>query len=428
MKTTAYLGLGSNLGDREAHIRAALDALGATPGVEVVAVSNLRETAPVGGPAQGAFLNGAAEVATTLPARGLLALCQELERRAGRDPSTPRNHPRELDLDILLFGDEVIDEKGLCVPHPRISGRAFVLEPLAELGVDPSRIPEQSTPRVVREAAEFAELNNTWQRGGCVTGLVPTMGALHEGHASLMRIARGECDRVAATIFVNPLQFGPDEDLERYPRDLDHDLEVLRAEGVDAVFVPPPDAVYPDGFCSNVSVGAEASDMEGVCRPGHFEGVATVVAKLFAVARPTNAYFGRKDAQQLAVIRRMVDDLGFAITVRACPIVREPDGLALSSRNVYLSAEERQSALCLSRALRAARDAHRDGERDQEALLRVARAVIAAEPAVDLEYLELRKEDDLRVLPAGPVAEGRMLLAARVGVTRLIDNCSLTEP
>lgn len=428
MKITAYLGLGSNVGDREAQIRSALDALDAAPGVEVVATSELRETDPVGGPEQGRFLNGAAEVVTTLPARALLALCKELERRAGRDPSAVRNHPRELDLDLLLFGDQTIDERGLSVPHPRIAEREFVLEPLAELGVERSRIQSSGIPRMVTEADDFADLNSTWQRGDCVTGLVPTMGALHEGHASLMRIARSECDRVAATIFVNPLQFGPGEDFERYPRDLDHDIEVLRHERVDAVFVPRREAVYADDFCTNLSVGDEASDMEGTWRPGHFAGVATVVAKLFAVARPTNAYFGSKDAQQFAVIQRMVADLGFPTNLRECPIVREHDGLALSSRNVYLSAEDRESAAVLNRALRAACDAHRDGERDADVLLALARDMIASESRVELQYLELRREGDLRELPAGPVNDGRMLVAAKLGATRLIDNRSLTEP
>ncbi len=425
---TAYLGLGSNVGDRERHIRDALTQLGQVPGVSVVAVSTLRETEPVGGPPQGAFLNGAAEVSTTLPAAALLAICKQLESDAGRDLNAPRNHPRTLDLDILLFGDMRIDARDFRVPHPRLMERPFVLEPLAELGVDCDAIDIPSRPAVIRSAEEFAALNTEWLSGGCVTGLVPTMGALHEGHASLLRIARGECDRVAATIFVNPLQFGPGEDLERYPRDLDKDLEVLRSEDVDAVYAPAAAAMYPDGFCSELDVGEEARELEGASRPGHFRGVVTVVAKLFALARPTIAYFGRKDAQQVAVLRRMVADLDFPLRVRECPTLREPDGLAMSSRNAYLEAEDRLAATALYRGLDAARQRHRAGEGDADALRRAALEIIEAEPRVELEYLELRRDGDLGPLPPGPVADGRLLVAARVGNARLIDNISLLEP
>lgn len=428
MTNTAYLGLGSNVGDREARIRDAVAALGNAPGVQVVAVSALRETDPVGGPPQGAYLNGAAEIETTLPASALLALCKDLERRAGRDLSAPRNHPRPLDLDILLFGDESIDTRGLRVPHPRAAERGFVVEPLAELGVARERLVVPSRPRVVGETEELAALTGTWLRGDCVVGLVPTMGSLHEGHASLLRLARRECDRVVATIFVNPLQFGPGEDYTRYPRDLDRDLELLRREEIEAVFVPRADAMYPTGYCTHLPVGDEAKDMEGASRPGHFAGVATVVAKLLAVARPSVAYFGRKDAQQLAVIRRMVADLDFPVALRECAIVREPDGLALSSRNVYLTADERRAAAVLYRALAAARDRFGQGERQPEVLLEVARAVLTTEPRAELEYLELRREGDVGPLPDGPIVAGRLLVAARVGATRLIDNVSLAEP
>lgn len=424
---TAFLGLGSNLGDRETNIRKALERLARVPGVEVATVSTLRETAPVGGPAQGAFLNGAARLVTSLPAAALLAVCRELEREAGRDFRLPRNHPRPLDLDLLLYGDEIIDTRELQVPHPRMWERGFVLDPLRELGADLSAHEAVPRPRVVRDVEEFAALSTRWLHGGCVTGLVPTMGALHAGHASLVRAARAECDRVAVTVFVNPLQFGPKEDYARYPRSLEADVELLRREDADAVFVPDAAAMYGSGFCSQVAVGAEAEGMEGAARPGHFSGVVTVVLKLLAIARPARVYFGSKDAQQVAVVRRMLTDLGFPVALRECPIVREPSGLAMSSRNAYLSPEQRAAGAVLYRGLAAARDAFRSGDRDAAALLQAARAVIGSERGVELEYLELRREGDLAPLGPGPVLDPRMLVAARVGHTRLLDNVSLAR-
>ncbi|MHC4077492.1 MAG: pantoate--beta-alanine ligase [Planctomycetota bacterium] len=430
MDVVVYLGLGSNMGDRQAHIETALARLDTVPGVSVQQVTDLRETEPCGGPPQGSYLNGAARLACGLSPHALLGVLKQLEQVAGRDLLAPPNSPRPLDLDILLFGDERIDDRDLVVPHPRLWEREFVRTPLTELGVDVDAVERWERPQLVSEPEVFAALNTAWLRGGCTTGLVPTMGALHEGHAALLRQARFECDRVAATIFVNPLQFGPSEDFGNYPRTLHADLLVLRSEGVDAVFVPTGDAVYPEGFASGISVGAEAAAMEGATRAGHFEGVVTVVAKLFALARPTFAYFGRKDAQQLAVIRRMTKDLGFPVGIRECATVRAADGLAVSSRNSYLSPADRAAAPVLHRALAAMRTLHQAGERDMEALLSCGRDVIRTEPEVCLDYLELRREGSLAELSPGPVEQGRILVAALLGKdgprpTRLIDNMSL---
>jgi len=425
-----YLGLGSNLGDRQANIETALARLGEVPGISVQQVSDLRETTAVGGPPQGPYLNGVCRIACALTPHGLLSVLKTIEAEAGRDHGAPRNSPRPVDLDILLFGDERIDDRDLVVPHPRLWEREFVTTPLAELGVDVGALQRRTVPQVVAESEAFAVLNTAWLRGGCVTGLVPTMGALHQGHASLLQQARRECDRVAATIFVNPKQFGPREDLAEYPRTLETDLSVLRNEGVDAVFVPNEAAVYPEGFASNISVGDEACGLEGSTRPTHFAGVATVVAKLLAVARPTFAYFGRKDAQQLAVVQRLVGDLGFPVGIRECAIVREADGLAMSSRNAYLSPEDRAAAPVLHRTLCAIRELHQSGERNMDALLERGRNMIAAQPRCRLDYLELRREGALTELGPGPVKQGRILVAATLGVdgprpTRLIDNMSL---
>lgn len=431
LPVTVYLALGANLGDRAATLDNALARLDAIPGIAVGRVTQWRETEPVDAPDTPMFLNGVAMLQVTLPAHALLAVCKQLERDAGRDCDAPRNAPRTLDLDILLFGDEYIDTRELRVPHPRMWEREFVMQPLGEL-VDVSTLLPMQRPRVIHESAEFSTCCTDWLQGGCSTGLVPTMGALHGGHLGLVRTARVECDRVVVTIFVNPLQFGPGEDLDAYPRTLDSDLAWLRELDVDAVFVPRRGTMYPDGFCTTVTTGVEAKTMEGATRPTHFEGVTTVVAKLFGLARPTRAYFGQKDAQQVAVLRRMVRDLDYGLEMRICPIVREPDGLAMSSRNAYLDADDRQAATVLHRALCAARDRHVAGDRDADSILAAARAALESESRVRTDYLVLRTEDDLAPLPAGPVERGRVLVAAYLGapekkVTRLIDNMSLTE-
>jgi pantoate--beta-alanine ligase len=424
-----FVGLGSNLGDREGNLRAALERLGSVPGVKVLAVSTLVETEPVGAPPP-RYLNGAAKLAVELPLPALRAVLAQIERELGRDPALPRNAPRPVDLDVLLWDGPAVDTFDLVVPHPRLCEREFALAPLRELGVATGELRAPERPRVVREPEEFVACNTRWLRGGCVTGLVPTMGALHEGHASLVRAARALCDRVAVTIFVNPLQFGPHEDLARYPRTLAADLELLRACGADLVFAPDAAAMYEPGFASHVAAAPLAAELEGKARPGHFTGVVTVVAKLFALARPSCAFFGNKDAQQLVLLRRMTRELGFPVQVHACPTVREPDGLALSSRNRYLLPADRAAAVVLVRALRAARAAFAGGERDRDALLRGGREVIAREPRAQLDYFELRGEGELEPLPAGPVRDGRLLVAAWFGAaerrTRLIDNLSLT--
>jgi pantoate--beta-alanine ligase len=242
------------------------------------------------------------------------------------------------------------------------------------------------------------------------------MGALHAGHLSLVSASLGENDRTVVSIFVNPLQFGPAEDFERYPRDLEQDLRALDGLGVDAVFAPTVAEMYPPGATTRVRVAGLDEVLEGAHRPGHFEGVATVVSKLFWAARPDRAYFGQKDAQQAAVVTRLAKDLGTGITVRTCPIVREADGLALSSRNAYLDGEARQAALVLSRSLHLANDAFLAGEADLAALRRLLQAELASEPLARPDYTELVDPHDFR-------SPGRLaVLAVKVGPTRLIDN------
>jgi pantoate--beta-alanine ligase len=263
------------------------------------------------------------------------------------------------------------------------------------------------TVQIHRTIEGFRKALDAERAAGRVVGLVPTMGYLHDGHASLMRRAAAECDVVAATIFVNPLQFAANEDLSTYPRDLDGDARLATASGVSHLFVPSESEMYPDGrdgVLTTVHVVGPSEGLEGASRPTHFDGVATVVAKLFAIAGPCRAYFGEKDWQQLLVVRRLVHDLSLPIEVVGCPIIREDDGLAMSSRNVRLSDDARTAATVLHRALLAGRDHPADPEA-------AMRRVVATEPLADLDYAAVR--------------DGRLLIAARFGSIRLIDNLEI---
>jgi pantoate--beta-alanine ligase len=261
---------------------------------------------------------------------------------------------------------------------------------------------------------------------GLVIGLVPTMGALHEGHTALVKRAWQECSRVIASVFVNPKQFGPKEDYKKYPRDLEKDAEKLAAAGVDALFAPEAADVYPDGFRTYVNVEGISERLEGRSRPGHFRGVATVVLKLFEIVQPHFAYFGRKDAQQVRIIGEMTRDLNLDAEIVVCPIVREADGLALSSRNAYLGVEERKAATVLHRALTAAQSELAAGVRDAAQLQAVMRRIIEAEPLATADYAEIVSADTFE--PVVRVARScYAVLAVFVGKTRLIDNL-LIEP
>lgn len=255
-------------------------------------------------------------------------------------------------------------------------------------------------------------------------GLVPTMGALHDGHLSLVRHARAHDDTVVASIFVNPTQFGPGEDYARYPRDPDRDLALLRDLGTDAVFMPPAADVYPEGFDTYVQVEKLTQRLEGSHRPGHFRGVATVVTKLFNVVQPHRAYFGQKDAQQLAVIRRLALDLDLSVEVVGLPTVREPDGLAMSSRNVYLSPKQRQAAVVLHRSLEAAQELWRSGVRDASRIRARMNEVLAAEPLARIDYVSVADAETLEELETVD-RPALVSLAVRLGKTRLIDNVTL---
>lgn len=454
----AFVALGSNVGDRRAHLEAALVALGATPGVRVAAVSAAYQNPPVGGPPQDDYWNAVAELVTTLSPEALAARLHAVEAAAGRVRTVPAA-PRTLDLDLLSCGDEVCRTPALELPHPRATCRAFVLAPWADVAPDAvvpgtgATVLAHATRLRGREPAAFAALRRVallrvaaprgarpavlpdaealaaWRaRVEGTVGLVPTMGALHEGHASLARRARAACDAVLATIFVNPLQFGPTEDLARYPRTFDADLDLLADVGADAVYAPTVDDLYPAGFSTHVDVDGPTAGFEGAARPGHFRGVATVVAKLFARTRPDRAFFGRKDAQQVAVVRRMHADLDLPGAVVVAPTVRDADGLALSSRNRYLTPDERARALAIPRALDAARARAAAGERRRDALVAAARAVLDGAADVATAYVEV--VDPARFVPLAELgaAPALLVVAAKVGTTRLLDNEWLLAP
>src|SRR5262245_41735614 len=366
--TSCLVAFGSNLGDRVGNLQAAVDELRRHSAISVKHVSSFYETNPVGGPAgQGKFLNATAVIETPLVPDELMVALLAVEQKLGRERNE-RWGPRTIDLDLLLYGDETIDGPKLTVPHPEMHKRRFVLDPAAEVAATwrhprldktveqlRAELLHDDTAsggmRVIFQPAEILQTILGLRRQGRSVGLVPTMGALHAGHLSLVEIARRRADVVVATIFINPTQFGPSEDFRKYPRTLETDLQALSSVGCDLVFVPSPDEIYPHGFSTYIEPPAVAAPLEGVCRPGHFRGVATVVLKLFNLIPAHFACFGQKDYQQLLVIRRMVEDLALPIEIVACPTVHEQDGLAMSSRNRYLSPAQRQQALGLSQAL-----------------------------------------------------------------------------
>ncbi|MBV8632455.1 MAG: pantoate--beta-alanine ligase [Silvibacterium sp.] len=278
--------------------------------------------------------------------------------------------------------------------------------------------------RITKTVEEARSDLRELRAGGRSVGLVPTMGALHDGHISLVRAARAHCDEVAVSIFVNPTQFGPNEDFTRYPRTWDADCALLKSEQVDLLFAPSSEEMYPRGSSTFIEVADMSDRLDGASRPGHFRGVATVVAKLFQIIEPDKAFFGQKDAAQVAVLRKMVRDLNFNLELVVCPIVREPDGLALSSRNRYLSTEERKQALVLSRALRHVEEESERGITDSSRLIRSAGEVLAQEPSVRIDYCRIVDPDTLEDL-ADTSSGALAAVAAFVGSTRIIDNLLL---
>jgi pantoate--beta-alanine ligase len=280
--------------------------------------------------------------------------------------------------------------------------------------------------RICNTIEDMRAASRAVRHAGKRLGFVPTMGALHEGHLSLARAAKASCDAVAASIFVNPAQFGPTEDLAKYPRNFERDRELLEKEGVELLFAPSVEEMYPAGAVTWVTVEGLSAKLDGRSRPGHFRGVTTVVAKLFHIVEPDAAFFGQKDAAQVAIIRRMAADLNFPVEIVACPIMREPDGLAMSSRNAYLDPQQRKQALLLHRSLFRANKLWEAGERDAAKIVATAQEEFAAEKSVRLDYFEIVDPDNLD--PLDDVGNGALVaVAAFVGQTRLIDNLVLPK-
>jgi len=275
--------------------------------------------------------------------------------------------------------------------------------------------------KIIRGIRVMQDLSGRCKRKGLRIGLVPTMGALHEGHLSLVRGCRRDNDITVVSIFVNPIQFGPKEDFRRYPRTARKDAMLCRKQGVDYIFYPSAKDMYPPGFKTGVSVRELGKGLCGASRPGHFDGVTTVVAKLFNIVRPDNAYFGQKDCQQAVIIKRMAQDLDFGININVMPIVREEDGLALSSRNIYLDDRQRNDALCLCAALSLAKDLIKAGQRDPQAIIRRMSALIAAAKNADVDYIKIVDPDNLKEI-SRISDECLICLAVKIGNTRLIDN------
>lgn len=458
-RARAFVALGSNADGARARLEQALVALEAE-GLRVAAVSTPVSSAfvgPDGRALAGAprVLNAVVEVRTRAGPGEVLERLLAIEAAAGRVRGA--GTLRTLDLDLLAHGESVVAGDRLTVPHPRATARAFVLAPWAEIapeapvpgtGMDVRRHAARLEARrpdafadLVREAplglgsagrrpvvlATRADLER-WRAGVTgALGLVPTMGALHAGHAALVHRARAASDATLVTIFVNPLQFGPHEDFTRYPRTLEADLGLLATAGADAVWVPDAREVTPDGFASPVVPEGPALGFEGAVRPGHFRGVATVVLQLLLAARPQRAWFGRKDAQQAAVVQRLVGDFGLPVDLEIAPTVRDADGLALSSRNRYLAPAERARARAFPEALAAVARAALDGERDAARLLAPGRARLAeAELAAD--YLALVDPVAFTSLERLGDAPALVVAAVRAGTTRLLDNRWVVAP
>lgn len=447
----AFVALGSNLGEPRQRLDAALEALGALRGVERSRSSSYHTTTAVGGPeGQPDYLNAVVELWTSLSPLALLEALQAIEAAGGRDRSREvRFGPRTLDLDLLLHGDAEQESERLSLPHPRMEQREFVLAPLAELAPDlvlprsgltvAQRLEELQRPRApiatlgsVSEARAWCERARA---AGKSLGFVATMGALHEGHLTLVRRALAENDLVCISVFVNPLQFDEQGDLDNYPRDFEGDAALLESVGAHMVFTGTLAQFFEGELDESGALptarlldpGPCAESLEGSYRKGHFPGVATIVDRLFDVVQPDRAYFGQKDYQQARVVADLAHRRGSPQVV-VCPTSREPSGLARSSRNLRLSAGEREVATAISRALFRAAAAWQGGERRAE-VLREAMLEELDVPGLEVEYASLRPvEGWVSEEPGGELETAVALIAARVGPVRLIDNFVLSDP
>ena len=439
---TCYIGLGSNLGKREENIKSALAYIESMRKARVINLSRFYETEPQGGPADSPrFINAVAKIRTELSPVKLFRELKILEARLGRK-DTKRFGPRIIDLDILFYANKRINLPFLKIPHPNLRERDFVLKPLKE--VAPAIIRSLSKEmKIIPSIAGMRKFVAREKAKNKTIGLVPTMGYLHRGHLSLIKQAKKDCAVCVVSVFVNPLQFGPKEDYRIYPRDLGQDSILAKSAGCDCLFYPEAKDMYPvrnysaTGKKKDVSNGIHPKEhltyvnvekltdcLCGLSRPGHFKGVATVVAKLFNAVQPDIAYFGQKDYQQALVIRKMAQDLNFNLTIKVMPIVREADGLAMSSRNTYLNNQERREAVVLSQSLRKARSAVLDGERNSNKIIAKIKNEIIQRKSAKIDYIAVV---DAQTLEPLEYVKGKTLIALAVwiGKTRLIDNIVL---
>lgn len=409
-----FVGIGSNLGDREKNIKKAIANLRRVKNIKIEKISRLYQTKPEGYIKQNDFLNGAIRLQTNLEAGELLTRLKKIEKDLGRR-KTFRFGPRIIDLDIIIYGNQRIKTKNLAIPHPRMYARDFVLRPLRDVA------PELFKHKIIRTVSAMRGFIKSLRAENKTIGFVPTMGYLHEGHLSLVRQAKQDCDKVIVSIFVNPAQFGPNEDLSRYPRDLKKDIKLLKQIGVDAIFYPDVKEVYPAGYLTYVNVEKITEGLCGKHRPRHFRGVATVVTKLFNMVQPDIAYFGQKDFQQARVIEKMSSDLNIPVKIKIMPIVRSTSGLAMSSRNVYLSQKEREDAAVLYRSLRDAAALIKKGERAASVIIRNITKEIKKIKYASVDYVEIV---DMKTLEKVNKVDGEVAIALAVwfGKTRLIDN------
>lgn len=365
-------------------------------------------------------MNSALKIKTSLPAPELLRQLQDIENTLGRKRTKQRNAPREIDLDILLYGRQKINLPHLKIPHLRLKERAFVLKPLKEIA-----------PRIIHSlAGEIPVISKISRMRRFIAiiknqdktiGFVPTMGYLHQGHLSLIKQAKKDCDICVLSIFVNPIQFGPKEDYNKYPRDLEQDRILAASAGCDCVFYPEVKEMYPKDYLTYVNVEKISQGLCGESRPGHFQGVATVVNKLFNIIQPDIAYFGEKDYQQAVVIKRMVLDLNMPLAIKLMPIIREQDGLAMSSRNSYLNPQERADAAILHQSLCKAKKLIKDGEIDTAKIIAKIKKEITSKDCAKIDYLSIVNPKTLEELKT---IRGDAIIALAVwfGKTRLIDN------
>jgi pantoate--beta-alanine ligase len=425
----AYIALGSNIMPRSSFINSALKKINQEEGITLKRRSSTYDTYPLGDSSQARYLNSVIEIETSLKPQELLSRLSRIENSLGRR-RIDKNRPRTIDLDILLYGDAIFRKGNLIIPHPRMHKRDFILfgmNEIAPTAIHPilkkcvQEIHDRREMKLIKSPQKAYNYIASLRQKGKRIGFVPTMGHLHEGHLSLIRKARKENDVVVISIFVNPTQFGPREDYKRYPRNLRRDIALAKKEGLDIVFYPDVKEMYAPDHSTYVDVEKLSENLCGRLRRGHFRGVATIVTKLFNIIPSDNAYFGQKDAQQAFLIKRIARDLNIPVNIKILPIVREKDGLAMSSRNTYLNERERQEATILFKSLLLAKELVKKGERNKEKIIEEMRALIASKSSPRIEYISMVDTDNLKDVQ---ILQGKVLiaLAAYFGKTRLIDN------